>query len=88
MCIVRNLFFVLFVVYNSVFVVDLEIEIKNDKKSGKKFYKFYKNYGLEIEFKNDKKFYDFIKNSVLEGIDLEKSFNFKSYKKSDKKFYK
>lgn len=82
MCIVRNLFFVLFVVYSSVFVMDLEIEIKSEKKSSKKFYKFYKNY------KNDKKFYDFIKNSGLEGIDLEKSFNFKSYKKSDKKFYK
>ncbi|WP_181328842.1 hypothetical protein [Helicobacter pylori] len=38
--------------------------------------------------KNDKKFYDFTKNSALEGIDLEKSPTLKSRKKSDKKFYK
>ncbi|PUD41035.1 hypothetical protein C2R81_01220 [Helicobacter pylori] len=43
---------------------------------------------LETETKNDKKLYDFTKNSGLEGIDLEKSPNLKSHKKSDKKFYK
>ncbi|WRA77239.1 hypothetical protein FE345_03590 [Helicobacter pylori] len=43
---------------------------------------------LETEAKNDKKLYDFTKNSTLEGIDLEKSPNFKSRKKSDKKLYK
>ncbi|WQT67369.1 hypothetical protein E5D99_02995 [Helicobacter pylori] len=43
---------------------------------------------LETETKNDKKLYDFTKNSALEGVDLEKSPNLKSHKKSDKKFYK
>ncbi|WQS05540.1 hypothetical protein KVD72_03600 [Helicobacter pylori] len=47
---------------------------------------------LETETKKDKKsnkkLYDFTKNSALEGINLEKSPNLKSYKKSDKKFYK
>ncbi|GAA8718361.1 hypothetical protein HpHA136_05710 [Helicobacter pylori] len=43
---------------------------------------------LETEAKNDKKLYDFTKNSALEGINLEKSPNLKSHKKSDKKFYK
>ncbi|WQX70160.1 hypothetical protein KVM75_03005 [Helicobacter pylori] len=43
---------------------------------------------LKTEAKNDKKLYDFTKNSALEGIDLEKSPNLKSHKKSDKKFYK
>ncbi len=43
---------------------------------------------LETEVKNDKEPYDFTKNSALKGIDLEKSPNLKSYKKSSKKFYK
>ncbi|MCQ2923600.1 hypothetical protein JT090_06335 [Helicobacter pylori] len=82
MRIVRNLFLVSLVAYSSAFATDLETETKNDKKSGKKFYKFHKNH------KNDKKLYDFTKNSALEGIDLEKSPKLKSHKKSDKKFYK
>ncbi|WRF01911.1 hypothetical protein KVE47_03025 [Helicobacter pylori] len=82
MRIVRNLFLVSLVAYSSAFATDLETETKNDKKSGKKFYKFHKNH------KNDKKLYDFTKNSGLEGIDLEKSPKLKSHKKSDKKFYK
>ncbi|GHS25059.1 hypothetical protein VN1289_13190 [Helicobacter pylori] len=82
MRIVRNLFLVPLVAYSSMFAADLETETKNDKKSGKKFYKLHKNH------KNDKKLYDFTKNSALEGIDLEKSPNLKSYKKSDKKLYK
>lgn len=82
MRIVRNLFLVSFVAYSSMFAADLETETKNDKKSGKKFYKFHKNH------KNDKKLYDFTKNSGLEGVDLEKSPNLKSHKKSDKKLYK
>ncbi|RVZ10760.1 hypothetical protein FE359_03700 [Helicobacter pylori] len=82
MRIVRNLFLVSLVAYSSVFAADLETETKNDKKSGKKFYKLHKNH------KNDKKLYDFTKNSALEGIDLEKSPNLKSHKKSDKKLYK
>ncbi|RVZ47649.1 hypothetical protein EC558_07760 [Helicobacter pylori] len=88
MRIVRNLFLVSLVAYSSVFAADLETETKNDKKSGKKFYKFHKNHGLKTEAKNDKKLYDFTKNSALEGIDLEKSPKLKSHKKSDKKFYK
>ncbi|WRA39802.1 hypothetical protein KVL00_03005 [Helicobacter pylori] len=82
MRIVRNLFLVSFVAYSSTFAADLETETKNDKKSGKKFYKLHKNH------KNDKKLYDFTKNSALEGIDLEKSPKLKSHKKSDKKLYK
>ncbi|RVZ64278.1 hypothetical protein [Helicobacter pylori] len=82
MRIVRNLFLVSFVAYSSAFATDLETETKNDKKSGKKFYKLHKNH------KNDKKLYDFTKNSTLEGINLEKSPSLKSHKKSDKKFYK
>ncbi|BEE29481.1 hypothetical protein ATCC49503_10010 [Helicobacter pylori] len=82
MRIVRNLFLVSLVAYSSAFATDLETETKNDKKSGKKFYKFHKNH------KNDKKLYDFTKNSALEGIDLEKSPKLKSHKKSDKKLYK
>ncbi|WQW50187.1 hypothetical protein KVM19_03515 [Helicobacter pylori] len=82
MRIVRNLFFVSLMAYSSAFATDLETETKNDKKSGKKFYKLHKNH------KNDKKLYDFTKNSALEGIDLEKSPKLKSHKKSDKKFYK
>ncbi|MFP6211830.1 hypothetical protein ACLGCF_03510 [Helicobacter pylori] len=88
MRIVRNLFFVSFVAYSSVFAADLETETKNDKKSGKKFYKLHKNHGLKTEAKNDKKLYYFTKNSALEGIDLEKSPKLKSHKKSDKKLYK
>ncbi len=88
MRIVRNLFFVSLMAYSSVFAADLETEAKNDKKSGKKFYKLHKNHGSETESKNDKKLYDFTKNSALEGIDLEKSPSLKSHKKSDKKFYK
>ncbi|MGL2639777.1 hypothetical protein ACQJ6Q_05075 [Helicobacter pylori] len=82
MRIVRNLFFVSLMAYSSAFATDLETETKNDKKSGKKFYKLHKNH------KNDKKLYDFTKNSALEGIDLEKSPKLKSHKKSDKKLYK
>ncbi|KAA8891433.1 hypothetical protein [Helicobacter pylori] len=82
MRIVRNLFLVSLVAYSSVFAADLETETKNDKKSGKKFYKLHKNH------KNDKKLYYFTKNSTLEGIDLEKSPKLKSHKKSDKKLYK
>ncbi|WP_367684960.1 hypothetical protein [Helicobacter pylori] len=82
MRIVRNLFLVSLVAYSSMFAADLETETKNDKKSGKKFYKLHKNH------KNDKKLYDFTKNSALEGIDLEKSPKLKSHKKSDKKLYK
>ncbi|WRB33671.1 hypothetical protein KVM43_03065 [Helicobacter pylori] len=82
MRIVRNLFLVSFVAYSSMFAADLETETKNDKKSGKKFYKFHKNH------KNDKKLYYFTKNNALEGIDLEKSPKLKSHKKSDKKLYK
>ncbi|MGL2440094.1 hypothetical protein ACOWMV_07035 [Helicobacter pylori] len=82
MRIVRNLFLVSFVAYSSMFAADLETETKSEKKSGKKFYKLHKNH------KNDKKLYDFTKNSALEGIDLEKSPNLKSHKKSDKKLYK
>ncbi|KNE05392.1 hypothetical protein ACM24_04805 [Helicobacter pylori] len=82
MRIVRNLFLVSLVAYSSAFATDLETETKNDKKSGKKFYKLHKNH------KNDKKLYDFTKNSALEGIDLEKNPSLKSHKKSDKKFYK
>lgn len=81
MRIVRNLFLVSLVAYSSMFAADLETETKNDKKSGKKFYKLHKNH------KNDKKLYDLTKNSALEGIDLEKSPNLKSHKKSDKKLY-
>ncbi|EMH02956.1 hypothetical protein [Helicobacter pylori] len=88
MRIVRNLFLVSFVAYSSAFAADLETETKNDKKSGKKFYKLHKNHESETEAKNDKKLYDFTKNSGLEGVDLEKSPNLKSHKKSDKKFYK
>ncbi|PUD80463.1 hypothetical protein C2R62_00700 [Helicobacter pylori] len=47
---------------------------------------------LEAETRKDKKsskkLYYFTKNSGLEGVDLEKSPNLKSHKKSDKKFYK
>ncbi|MGL2564655.1 hypothetical protein ACOWOZ_01235 [Helicobacter pylori] len=82
MRIIKNLFFVSLMAYSSAFATDLETETKNDKKSGKKFYKLHKNH------KNDKKLYDFTKNSTLEGIDLEKSPKLKSHKKSDKKFYK
>ncbi len=82
MRIIKNLFFVSLVAYSSAFAADLETETKNDKKSGKKFYKLHKNH------KNDKKLYDFTKNSALEGIDLEKSPKLKSHKKSDKKLYK
>ncbi|MGL2425337.1 hypothetical protein ACOWMA_06695 [Helicobacter pylori] len=88
MRIVRNLFLVSFVAYSSMFAADLETETKSEKKSGKKFYKLHKNHRSETEAKNDKKLYDFTKNSGLEGVDLEKSPNFKSHKKSDKKFYK
>ncbi|GAA7031980.1 hypothetical protein AOH445_08110 [Helicobacter pylori] len=92
MRIVKNLFLVSFVAYNSAFAVDLEIEAKSGKKSDKKFYKLRKNHGLETEAKKDKKsnkkLYDFTKNSALEGINLEKSPTLKSHKKSDKKFYK
>ncbi len=88
MRIVRNLFLVSLVAYSSAFAVDLETETKNDKKSGKKFYKLHKNHGLKTEAKNDKKLYYFTKNSALEGIDLEKSPKLKSHKKSDKKLYK
>ncbi|WP_187942300.1 hypothetical protein [Helicobacter pylori] len=88
MRIVRNLFLVSFVAYSSTFATDLETETKNEKKSGKKFYKLHKNHRSETEAKNDKKLYDFTKNSGLEGVDLEKSPNLKSHKKSDKKFYK
>ncbi|GAA6986511.1 hypothetical protein HpCHC71_08520 [Helicobacter pylori] len=86
--IVKNLFLVSFVAYSSVFAVDLETGTKSEKKSGKKLYELHKNHGLETEAKNNKKLYDFTKNSALEGIDLEKSPTLKSYKKSDKKFYK
>ncbi|WQR96962.1 hypothetical protein E5A80_03030 [Helicobacter pylori] len=82
MRIIKNLFLVSFVAYSSAFATDLETETKSEKKSGKKFYKLHKNH------KNDKKLYDFTKNSALEGIDLEKSPNLKSHKKSDKKLYK
>ncbi|EJB86027.1 hypothetical protein HPHPH9_0626 [Helicobacter pylori Hp H-9] len=68
--------------YSSTFATDLEAETKSEKKSGKKFYKLHKNH------KNDKKLYDFTKNSGLKGVDLEKSPNLKSHKKSDKKLYK
>ncbi|WRB66231.1 hypothetical protein KVC05_03100 [Helicobacter pylori] len=88
MRIVKNLFLVLFVAYSSMFAVDLEAETKSEKKSSKKFYKLYKNHGLETEAKNEKKLYDFTKNSALEGINLEKSPTLKSHKKSNKKFYK
>ncbi|WRG09247.1 hypothetical protein FNE29_04455 [Helicobacter pylori] len=88
MRIVRNLFLVSLVAYSSAFAADLETEAKNDKKSGKKFYKLHKNHRSETEAKNDKKLYDFTKNSGLEGVDLEKSPSLKSHKKSDKKFYK
>ncbi|MGL2693583.1 hypothetical protein FE339_03440 [Helicobacter pylori] len=88
MRIIKSLFLVSFVAYSSAFAADLETETKNDKKSGKKFYKLHKNHGSETETKNDKKLYDFTKNSSLEGIDLEKSPSLKSRKKSDKKFYK
>ncbi|GAA8915455.1 hypothetical protein HpEKA44_08090 [Helicobacter pylori] len=88
MHIIKSLFLVSFVAYSSAFATDLETETKNDKKSGKKFYKFHKNHGSETEAKNDKKLHDFTKNSGLEGIDLEKSPSLKSHKKSDKKFYK
>nr|WP_025452469.1 hypothetical protein [Helicobacter pylori] len=88
MRIVKNLFFVSFVAYSSMFAADLETETKSEKKSGKKFYKLHKNHGSETEAKNDKKLYDFTKNSALESVDLEKSPNFKSHKKSDKKIYK
>ncbi|WP_198969482.1 hypothetical protein [Helicobacter pylori] len=88
MRIVRNLFLVSFVAYSSAFATDLETETKSEKKSGKKFYKLHKNHGSETEAKNDKKLYDFTKNSGLEGVDLEKSPNLKSRKKSDKKLYK
>ncbi|EMJ41939.1 hypothetical protein HMPREF1433_00086 [Helicobacter pylori GAMchJs117Ai] len=88
MRVVKNLFLVSFVAYSSMFAADLETETKNDKKSGKKFYKLHKNHRSETEAKNDKKLYDFTKNSGLEGVDLEKSPNLKSHKKSDKKFYK
>ncbi len=88
MRIIKSLFLVSFVACSSAFATDLETETKNDKKSGKKFYKLHKNHGSETEAKNDKKLYDFTKNSGLEGIDLEKSPNLKSHKKSDKKLYK
>ncbi|MGL2783959.1 hypothetical protein ACQJ9G_02245 [Helicobacter pylori] len=88
MRIIKSLFLVSFVAYSSMFATDLETETKNDKKSGKKFYKLHKSHGSETESKNDKKLYDFTKNSGLEGIDLEKSPSLKSHKKSDKKFYK
>ncbi|GAA7127595.1 hypothetical protein Kyoto62A_10300 [Helicobacter pylori] len=92
MRIVKNLFLVSFVAYNSAFAVDLETGTKSEKKSDKKFYELHKNHGLETEAKNDKKnnkkLYDFTKNSALEGINLEKSPTLKSHKKSNKKFYK
>ncbi|MCQ2822646.1 hypothetical protein JT229_04785 [Helicobacter pylori] len=88
MRIIKSLFLISFVAYSSAFATDLETETKSEKKSGKKFYKLHKNHGSETEAKNDKKLYDFTKNSGLEGIDLEKSPSLKSYKKSDKKFYK
>ncbi|WRC81044.1 hypothetical protein E5K90_05935 [Helicobacter pylori] len=88
MRIIKSLFLVSFVAYSSAFAADLETETKSEKKSGKEFYKLHKNHGSETEAKNDKKLYDFTKNSALEGIDLEKSPNLKSRKKSDKKFYK
>ncbi|GAA7260242.1 hypothetical protein Kyoto96A_07580 [Helicobacter pylori] len=92
MRIVKNLFLVSFVAYSSAFAVDLETETKSEKKSSKKFYELHKNHGLETEAKkdkkNNKKLYDFTKNSALEGINLEKSPTLKSYKKSNKKFYK
>ncbi|MCQ2837640.1 hypothetical protein JT224_07020 [Helicobacter pylori] len=88
MRIIKSLFLVSFVAYSSAFATNLETETKNDKKSSKKFYKLHKNHGSKTESKNDKKLYDFTKNSGLEGIDLEKSPNLKSRKKSDKKFYK
>ncbi len=87
MRIVKNLFLVLLVAYSNAFAADLETDTKSEKKSDKKFYKLHKNHGLETETKNEKKLYDFTKNSALEGIDLEKSPNLKSHKKSGKKFY-
>ncbi len=87
MRIIKNLFLVSFVAYNSAFAVDLETGTKSEKKSDKKFYKLHKNHGLETEAKNDKKLYDFTKNSALEGINLEKSPTPLKAKK-DKKFYK
>ncbi|GAA6814647.1 hypothetical protein AOH168_07810 [Helicobacter pylori] len=92
MRIVKNLFLVSFVAYNSAFAVDLETGTKSEKKSSKKFYELHKNHGLETEAKkdkkNDKKLYNFTKNSALEGINLEKGPTLKSHKKSNKKFYK
>lgn len=85
MRIIKSLFLVSFVAYSSMFAADLETETKNDKKSGKKFYKLHKNHGSETEAKNDKKLYDFTKNSGLEGIDLEKSPSLKSHKKKRQK---
>ncbi len=93
MRIVKNLFLVSFLVsfvaYSSVFATDLETETKNDKKSGKKFYKLHKlhkNHGSETEAKNDKKLYDFTKNSGLEGVDLKKAPTLKAIKKATKSF--
>lgn len=56
MRIVRNLFLVSLVAYSSVFAADLETETKNDKKSGKKFYKFHKNHGSRTGLKTTKSF--------------------------------
>ncbi|MGT0075996.1 hypothetical protein V5H83_06935 [Helicobacter pylori] len=76
--IVKNLFLVSFVAYNSAFAVDLETKVKNDKK----LYDFTKNSGLEginleksptlkSHKKSDKKFYkQLAKNNIAEGVSM------------------
>ncbi len=78
MRIVKNLFLVSFVAYNSAFAVDLETEAKNDKK----LYDFTKNSALEginleksptlkNHKKSDKKFYkQLAKNNIAEGVSM------------------
>ncbi len=78
MRIVKNLFLVSFVAYNSTFAVDLETEAKNNKK----LYDFTKNSALEginleksptlkSHKKSDKKFYkQLAKNNIAEGVSM------------------
>ncbi|GAA8080660.1 hypothetical protein Neuguinea66_02490 [Helicobacter pylori] len=78
MRIVKNLFLVSFVAYNSMFAVDLETEAKNDKK----LYDFTKNSALEginleksptlkSHKKSGKKFYkQLAKNNIAEGVSM------------------
>ncbi|MCQ2941478.1 hypothetical protein JT057_02385 [Helicobacter pylori] len=80
MRIIKSLFFVSLMAYSSAFAADLETETKNDKRSGKKFYKLHKNHGSETETKNDKR-------SGKKFYKLHKNHGSETESKNDKKLY-